>query len=303
MNYSKATLIIFVLLTFCISSSAIATNESPITFSFESITSANLTLPYRKAVIAPNENTNAVLVIYLHGGTSKGNNNTAQLEEPGIDSISNYLSAKQIHAVFLVPQCPIDKSWGATMNGILYSLISTYTKSDSINTERIYIFGGSMGGTGTWSMVSAYPNLFAAAMPVAGDPSRCSANNVAQTPIFTVMGTSDNIMSIDNVTTFTNALTTAGGTYMFEIETGWSHATTCIQSYTTRRLDWVFSQTRNVSGIQAAKVASPYIIGKKFYSINGQQLSQPPTGRAYITQERLSNGEMHSKVTINNRND
>ena len=46
-------------------------------------------------------------------------------------------------------------------------------------------------------MLSSYPGLFAAAMPVAGKASKCNAENVAATPVLTVMGTADKIMKID----------------------------------------------------------------------------------------------------------
>ena len=59
-----------------------------------------------------------------------------------------------------------------------------------------------MGGTGTWTMLSSYPGLFAAAMPVAGKASKCNAENVAATPVLTVMGTADKIMKIDVVQDF-----------------------------------------------------------------------------------------------------
>ena len=63
-----------------------------------------------------------------------------------------------------------------------------------------------MGGTGTWTMLSTCPELFAAAMPVAGNPSGCDAEKVAQTPLFTVMGTADAIMKIPTVEDFLSSM-------------------------------------------------------------------------------------------------
>ena len=147
-----------------------------ISFSYEQGIYQSVNLPYRKAAISATDNKKAALVLYLHGGTSKENDNTTQMNEVGIDSIGNYLVSHQINSIFLVPQCPSNKSWGGSMNGVLKSLIDEYAASGVIDTKRIYIFGGSMGGTGTWSMISSYPDLFAAAMPVAGKPSGCNAS-------------------------------------------------------------------------------------------------------------------------------
>ena len=48
-----------------------------------------MTLPYRKATI-PGLGDKASLVIYLHGGSSKGYDNETQMQEPGINSIAVY---------------------------------------------------------------------------------------------------------------------------------------------------------------------------------------------------------------------
>ena len=216
-------------------------NVEEVVFSRESGTYSNIALPYRKATIAPEQNIKSSLVLYLHGGSSKGADNTKQLGEKGIDSISDYLVSHRINSLFLVPQCPSDKSWGGIMNAALKSLIDDYVARGNADPGRIYIFGGSMGGSGTWGMVSAYPNLCAAAMPVAGNPSKCDAANVAATPILTVMGTADEIMDIDTVVDFCNLLVQSGNDNRLEIEEGWTHETTCIESYTTLRLDWIFS--------------------------------------------------------------
>lgn len=60
-------------------------------------------MPYRVARIGGSSP--SMVVIYLHGGTSKGNDNVAQLQDPGIDSIASFLVSQQLDAVFLVPQC------------------------------------------------------------------------------------------------------------------------------------------------------------------------------------------------------
>lgn len=210
-------------------------------FSFESGNYSNVPLVYRKAEIFHSLQEKAALVIYLHGGSSKGNDNTTQMKESAIDSISNYLTSRKINSVVLVPQCPSDRSWGGAMNEALKALIDEYAFDGTIDTNRIYIMGGSMGGSGTWNMVSSYPNLFAAAMPVAGNPAKCNALQVATTPIFTVMGTADEIMNISTVTDFCNQLRSAGGEVEMETEEGWNHETTCIKSFTTARLDWIFA--------------------------------------------------------------
>lgn len=223
-------------------------NEA-VVFSNEQGRYDGLDLLYRRAVIHGDIAGDASLVLYLHGGSSRGNDNEAQMNEKGIDSISNYLVAHNIKSVFLVPQCPSDKSWGGTMNAVLKELIDEYITQWSVSTNKIYIFGGSMGGTGTWSMLSAYPNVFAAAMPVAGNPSGSDANEVAKTPLYTVIGTADAIMDVPTVTDFVNRLTALGNENKYDLVEGRTHEVTCVESYTGSRLAWVFGHTKSATKV------------------------------------------------------
>ena len=262
---------------FCVSW---AKADDNFTFETGEIVFDGIEMPYRVAHISGIGKPS--LVIYLHGGSSKGNDNETQMSEAGIDSIANYLELRQIEAIFIVPQCPLSKSWGGPMLGVLKSLIDKYVGDGIVDENNIYILGGSMGGTGTWSMLSAYPGLFAAAMPVAGNPSKCDADKVASTPVCTVMGTSDRIMSVENTSDFINELNARNGITKFDIEEGWTHEMTCIQSYTTHRLDWVFSYGSNSSGIENTMASDKIIESVQYYSMDGKILSEPPIKGLYI---------------------
>lgn len=269
-----------------------AKSENNLVFEADKIVSAGIEVPYR--VAHTNGMGNQALVVYLHGGSSKGNDNDSQMKEAGIDSIANYLDFKQLNAVYLVPQCPSDKSWGGPMLGVLKALIDRYVRSESLDDTDIYIFGGSMGGTGTWSMLSAYPRLFTAAMPVAGNPSKCDADNVATTPVYTVMGTSDRIMSVETASDFIDKLNARGAITRFDIEEGWTHEVTCIQSYTTERLDWVFGHSRNSSGIENPVADDKVVKSVQYFSLDGRQLSESPCNGLYIRRLIYNDGTVAS---------
>lgn len=285
--------VLLIVLVFCVAESKA---ENGFTFETGKIMFGGIEMPYRITHISGTGKPS--LVIYLHGGSSKGNDNEIQMKEDGIDSIAKYLELKQIEATFLVPQCPSDKSWAGPMLGVLKSLINKYVGNGIADKNNIYIFGGSMGGTGTWSMLSAYPGLFAAAMPVAGNPSKCDASNVASTSVFTVMGTSDQIMSIETVSDFKDELNAHDGITMFEIEEGWTHEMTCIQSYTTNRLDWVFSHNRNSSGIENTAMENKIIESMQYYSIDGRILSEAPGKGVYIIRRTYKDGSVTSSKQL-----
>lgn len=64
------------------------------TFDADNIAFGGINMPYRVAHTSGMGKPS--LVIYLHGGTSKGNDNEKQMGEPGIDSIANYIKQQQM---------------------------------------------------------------------------------------------------------------------------------------------------------------------------------------------------------------
>lgn len=129
------------------------------------------------------------------------------------------------------------------MNAPLAELIGEYESS----CGGVYVLGGSMGGTGTWSLANAYPEKFSGIMPVAGKPGTAVAAKFKAMRVCTVMSESDEVMktAYNDVKLFCDKITAAGGTASYTVipaSEGWSHAMTCEQSYTTERLDWLLER-------------------------------------------------------------
>lgn len=267
-----------------------------IAFSKETFSFENITLPYRKTTI-PGSGDKASLVIYLHGGSSKGNDNETQMQEPGITAISTWLSENKSKAIMLVPQCPADMSWLGTMQDAIVHLLQTYIDRDVADANKVYIFGGSMGGTGTWNTLSNHPDFFAAAMPVAGNPTGLDAEAVSKTPLFTVMGTTDKLMKISNVETFLKDMDDYHAEYKFNIEEGWSHEDVCKNSYTAERLSWVFGHTKDSStSIIDITQNGSKIVKVIWFTTNGQKLARAPKQKGiYIKTSVYNNGSTSSQ--------
>lgn len=279
----------------------ISTHADNISFDKKTFSLGNITLPYRIATLSGTSDSKASLIVYLHGGTSKGNDNELQLNEPGVDAITNWLLHNKQKAIIVVPQCPEEMSWIGPTLSTVRALLQSIIAHGIIDESRIYIFGGSMGGTGTWGMLSTYPDFFAAAMPVASDPTYFDAKNVSHTPLYTVMGTDDTIMDIDKVESFLTEMDTYDADYRFDIEEGWTHEDVCEQSYTDTRLAWVFSHTRDITnGINNATTdANDCVKAVTWYNLSGQLLPQTPKqGGMYIKKQLLYNGRTVSEKVI-----
>lgn len=200
-------------------------------------------LPYRMKKIAADDAAKPILVMYLHGGSSKGNDNETQMKEAAVNVISKYLVDNYISSIFIVPQCPSSGSWGAKMNEPLAKLIGEYEAV----CDGIYVLGGSMGGTGTWSLANAYPEKFSGIMPVAGKQGTADAANFRSMRVCTVMSESDEVMktAYEDVKAFCESINAAGGDARYTIVPAseqWFHQTTCEQSYTDERLRWLFEK-------------------------------------------------------------
>lgn len=206
------------------------------------------------------------------------------MKEPGIDSIANYLVRHQKSAVFVVPQCPDrNKGWGGMAKNVK-ALLDFTAQTENVDINMIYIFGGSMGGTGTWKMLSTYPNYFAAGMPCAANPKGMIAENVATTPVYNVMGLDDKIMNGEVraiAEDFISQLQQLGDETKYETVEGWTHETTCIQSYSTERLDWVFAHRKqSADGIETT--VNDIYGNNAWYTLQGIETTQPLSHGLYI---------------------
>lgn len=197
-------------------------------------------LPYRIRRINVSEATKPIMVLYLHGGSSKGSDNELQMKELAIGDISEFLESHAVPSIFVVPQCPASDSWGAKMNPQLEALIDECGSG----CDGVYVLGGSMGGTGTWSLANACPSRIRGIMPVAGKPGTASATNFKSMRVRSVMSEADEMMKsvCDDVLSFCERINAAGGEAVCTIIPAaeqWSHQTTCEQSYTDERLRWL----------------------------------------------------------------
>ena len=103
----------------------------------------------------------------------------------------NPVNMEKYPAYVLFPQCPETAFWAykdipASFDALdaeeqmpapfkaVKEMIDTYLTYPDIDRSRVYIMGVSMGGMATYDMVSRFPEIFAAAIPICGavEPSR-----------------------------------------------------------------------------------------------------------------------------------
>lgn len=123
---------------------------------------------YNPRLYHPNLTGKLPLIVFLHGEDGKGENGAQLLANDGATFyVSETMIAKN-PTYLIAPQCPGDNWTDPDTVTAVKQMIDDYAAAHRIDTDRIYIEGMSMGGTGVWNMLFTYPNFFAAAIPMCG---------------------------------------------------------------------------------------------------------------------------------------
>ena len=188
------------------------------------------------------------LVVFLHGGHARGDDNRKQIQLPAVKDISDYILKNQMPAYFLVPQCPGDKEW-VPQRGTegcseqVLGLIYQYITEKGIDPTRVYLCSVSMGSWASWTLVRDNPGLFAAAFIASGNHRGISPEQLTGTPLCITVGSQER--TLDAIQWMADGIRKAGGTVEFDILTGCDHPRACNKAFTPKRLKWLFSQTKS----------------------------------------------------------
>lgn len=102
------------------------------------------------------------LIVFLHGAGERGTN----LSRVAVHGPPKVVKTKKDFPFILVsPQCPSGQRW---QDDTILALIDETISKHKVDTNRVYLTGLSMGGYGTWSLASKYPERFAAVAPICG---------------------------------------------------------------------------------------------------------------------------------------
>ena len=96
-------------------------------------------------------------------------------------------------------------------SALVLDLIEALCNEHRIDKDRIYLTGVSMGGYGTWDLVSRRPELFAAAIPFSGGGDPAQAEKLAKLPIWAFHGDADPLVRIERPRDMIAAIKKAGG--------------------------------------------------------------------------------------------
>lgn len=130
------------------------------------------------------------LLVFLHGSGNTGNN-INQVKSNGIPRVIE--KGKKFPFIVISPQSQ-EEGWNIRD---LKNLLMTEIPKYRVDTDRIYLTGLSMGGTGVWDLATAYPEFFAAILPICGnvrEPALENAFQLRHTAVWCFHGADDKVI-------------------------------------------------------------------------------------------------------------
>lgn len=164
-------------------------------------------LPYRLYVpLGYDSSRKYPLLLWLHGGDGRGSDNVRQLNGGNQLATHFFISdAVQLKMPMfvLLPQCPSGDNWSdpdlnQPTKWLEFTMraLADVQKEYSIDPDRLYLAGQSMGGLGVWSTLQAYPGKWAAALILSAYDNFTDMKALAQTPLWVFQGSEDETVPV-----------------------------------------------------------------------------------------------------------
>jgi predicted peptidase len=117
-------------------------------------------------------------------------------------------------------------------------------KDHSIDADRVYVTGQSMGGFGSFGAIAASPGTFAAAIPICGGWNPADAEKMKGVALWVFHGDADGTVPIEHSRKMVEALKQAGGEPKFTEYPGVGHNSWSRTYASPETWEWLFAQRR-----------------------------------------------------------
>ena len=124
------------------------------------------------------------LMLFLHGAGERGSD-LNKVKKHGPPKLAG--AGKDLGFIIVSPQCP-DGDWWTEKGEMLIHLLDDIQAGYAVDPNRVYLTGLSMGGYGTWTLGAAYPDRFAAMVPICGGGKRFQAWKLKDVPVWAFHG-------------------------------------------------------------------------------------------------------------------
>ncbi len=187
-----------------------------------------------------NPSANMPLIVYLHGGSGKGEDLDRLIDVDGFPKWLYDGSLGTPSAYILIPQLPSDLTGWSDAGSSVIALMDEIIAAYEIDPDRISLTGHSMGGTGTFALAQAYPDRFARIAPCSGS-IRITAEDLVvfrDIAVWAFVGSADTIIDPKSSIYFVNRLSQIGDARLTQFD-GATHFDVPALVYRSREINLV----------------------------------------------------------------
>lgn len=194
------------------------------------------------------------LIIYFCGAGSVGVDNFKPFKE----TVPRLFQLKKYNYNMLIPQPNTGINYNKTIEewhgksdayvASVKKLTESLAKDGSIDMNRIYVFGNSLGGGVTWRFAYNHPDFCACAMPVIGalyTTDECDFTRLVSLPIWVAHSSDDKTVSIDSDDNAVARIKELGGNIKYTRWDKYGHAMAGKFYFRENWVDWMFAQNKN----------------------------------------------------------
>jgi predicted peptidase len=178
------------------------------------------------------------LILYLHGGMGRGDDIERVMWYP----VPRMLVENDTFPFIVVtPQCPSGEMW--TDTDALIALLDEVMTEYSVDSNRVYLVGYSMGGHGAWYLAYKYPDRFAAVAPMSGMTNVWWASRVKGIPVWAFHGAQDTLVPVSETEEMVKILEKEGATARVSIDPERGHSPPSQREH-EELFQWFLEQSR-----------------------------------------------------------
>jgi hypothetical protein len=180
------------------------------------------------------------LVLFLHGKGERGNN-LQILKRQGIPkSISD--DKTEFPFILIAPQLPENEEEWYTKD--LISLVEEIESDYSIDENKIYLTGISLGGNGVWKLATEFPNKFAAVVPISGWGEVSNVCRIKNASVWAFHGAKDTLIPPQKTTEIIDRLQFCNRNVKQTIYTNAKHDAWTETYNNPEFMDWLLQQKK-----------------------------------------------------------
>lgn len=205
------------------------------------------------------------VVLFLHGAGERGSDNKIQLVH-GSKLFMDQDNMKKNPSIVIFPQCPKEDFWAKTAFSnenrerkfefkptgepnesmkLVLSMMDSISNLKYSDNERFYVGGLSMGGMGTFEILTRRPSMFAAAFPICGGGNPSSVSEYAKkVSLWVFHGAKDDVVFPSYSTDMVIALQASGSNVKYTLYKDANHNSWDAAFGEPNLFPWLFNQKK-----------------------------------------------------------